>query len=159
MPLLAEDIHLFIGGGRNRETERIETRRRELGLEDRVTLLGPIPEDELAMLRTYCDLFLMPNRHTPGDVEGFGQTQLESMYAGTPVVAFAVDALTESVREGGYLIEPEDYSAFVEAIHCFLDLNLEQRAEEGRRCRTYVEREYTWDQTAAQYMDLFTGRS
>ena len=159
MPLLAEDIHLFIGGGRNRETERIETRRRELGLEDRVTLLGPIPEDELAMLRTYCDLFLMPNRHTHGDVEGFGQTQLESMYAGTPVVAFAVDALTESVREGGYLIEPEDYSAFVEAIHCFLNLNLEQRAEEGRRCRTYVEREYTWDQTAAQYMDLFTGRS
>ena len=37
--------------------------------------------------------------------------------------------------------------------------NPEQRAEEGRRCRTYVEREYTWDQTAAQYMDLLTGRS
>ena len=159
MPLLAEDIHLFIGGGRNRETERIETRRCELDLADRVTLLGPIPDDELAMLRTCCDLFLMPNRHVPGDVEGFGMTQLECMYAGTPVVAFAVDALTESIREGGYLIEPEDYPAFVEQIHRFLALSPEQRADEGRRCRAYVEREYSWDTTTAQYIDLFTGRT
>lgn len=159
MPLLAEDIHLFIGGGRNRETDRIATRRRELGLEDRVTLLGPIPDDELAMLRACCDLFLMPNIRVPGDVEGFGQTQLECMYAGTPVVAFAVDALPESVREGGYLIEPEDYPAFADQIHNFLAMSPVERAEEGRRSRAYIEREYTWDQTAAQYMDLFTRRT
>ena len=159
MPLLDEDIHLFIGGGRNRETDRIATRRRELGLEDRVTLLGPIPDDELAMLRACCDLFLMPNIRVPGDVEGFGQTQLECMYAGTPVVAFAVDALPESVREGGYLIEPEDYSAFADQIHNFLAMSPTQQAEEGRRSRAYIEREYTWQQTAAQYMDLFTGRT
>ena len=161
MPLLADDVRLFIGGGsggKNRETERIATRRRELGLEDRVTLLGEIPDDELSMLRARCDLFLMPNIRVPGDVEGFGQTQLECMYSGTPVVAFAVDALVESVREGGYLIAPDDYPAFVDQIHHFLALSPEERAEEGRRCRAYVEREYTWDKTAAQYMDLFTGR-
>ena len=159
MPLLAADIRLFIGGGPGRETDRLEVARHELGLEHRVTLLGPIPDDELAMLRASCDLFLMPNIHVPGDVEGFGQTQLECMYSGTPVVAFAVDALTESVREGGYLIDPENYPAFAAQIHRFLALSPEQRAEEGRRCRAYVEREYTWDQTAAQYMDLFTGRT
>ena len=60
---------------------------REQSLEDRVVLLGPVPDDVLAMLRTSCDLFLMPNIHIPGDVEGFGQTQLECMYAGTPAVA------------------------------------------------------------------------
>ena len=81
------------------------------------------------------------------------------MYSGTPVVAFAVDALVESVREGGYLIAPDDYPAFVDQIHRFLDLSPEERAEEGRRGRTYVEREYTWDNTAAQYMELFTGRT
>ncbi|HIG55261.1 MAG TPA: glycosyltransferase family 1 protein [Candidatus Latescibacteria bacterium] len=159
MPLLDEDIHLFIGGGRNLETDRIATRRRELGIEDRVTLLGLIPDDELAMLRACCDLFLMPNIRVPGDVEGFGQTQLECMYAGTPVVAFAVDALPESVREGGYLIEPEDYAAFADQIHNFLAMSPAQQAEEGRRSRAYIEREYTWQQTAAQYMNLFTGRT
>lgn len=159
MPLLDEDIRLFIGGGRGIETERLEARRRELGLADRVTLLGPIPDDVLAMLRASCDLFLMPNRHVPGDVEGFGMTQLECMYARTPVVAFAVDALPESIREGGYLVDPEDYPAFVEQIHLFLALSPADRTEEGRRCRAYVEREYTWDHTAEQYMDLFTGRT
>jgi glycosyltransferase involved in cell wall biosynthesis len=159
MPLLDKDIHLFIGGGRNLETDRIATQRHELGIEDRVTLLGPIPDDELAMLRVCCDLFLMPNIRVPGDVEGFGQTQLECMYSGTPVVAFAVDALPESVREGGYLIEPEDYAAFADQIHNFFAMSPAQQAEEGRRSHAYIEREYTWQQTAAQYMDLFTGRT
>ena len=56
-------------------------------------------------------------------------------------------------------IDPEDYPAFAAQIHRFLTLSPEQRTEEGRRCRAYVEREYTWDQTAAQYMDLFTRRT
>ena len=159
MPLLEKDIRLLIGGGRNRETERIAARRHELGLEERVILLGQIPDDDLAMLRARCDLFIMPNIHVPDDVEGFGQTQLECMYSGTPVVAFAVDALTESVREGGYLIEPNDYRAFVDQIHRFLILDPAERIEEGRRCRAYVEREYSWNHTAERYMDLFTGRT
>ena len=128
--MLEEDIRLLIGGGRNRETERIAARRHELGLEERVILLGQIPDDDLAMLRARCDLFIMPNIHVPDDVEGFGQTQLECMYSGTPVVAFAVDALTESVREGGYLIEPNDYRAFVDQIHRFLILDPAERTEE-----------------------------
>ena len=158
MPLLETDIHLFIGGGRGLDTERLQVRRQELGLEGRVTLLGTIGDDMLAMLRTRCDLFLMPNIHVAGDVEGFGQTQLECMYAGTPVVAFAVDALPESVREGGYLIEPGNYPAFVAQIHRFFEDDAATREAEGRRCRAYVEREYTWNKTASQYMDLFTGR-
>jgi len=159
MPLLEKDIRLFIGGGKNRETERIAARRHELDLEDRVILLGQIPDDDLAMLRARCDLFIMPNIHVSDDVEGFGQTQLECMYSGTPGGAFAVDALTESVREGGYLIEPNDYRAFVDQIHHFLSLNSTERTEEGHRCRAYVEREYSWNHTAEQYIDLFTGRT
>ena len=50
------------------------------------------------------------------------------MYAGMPVVAFAVDALTESVKEGGYLIEPNNYSAFTEQIHAYYKLT--QREQE-----------------------------
>ena len=100
MPLLSADIRLLIGGPSGSETTRLEECCQS-GLKDRVVLLGPVPDDVLAMLRASCDLFLMPNIHLPDDVEGFGQTQLECMYAGTPAVAFAVDALTESVREGG----------------------------------------------------------
>ena len=158
MPLLNAGIRLLICGPPASETARLEALRRELGLEDRVVLLGPIPDDVLAMLRTSCDLFLMPNLHIPGDVEGFGQTQLECMYAGTPAVAFAVDALTESVREGGFLVDPEDYPAFVAQIHRFLALGPAERADLARQCRAYVRREYSRERIAAQYMGLFIGR-
>lgn len=155
MPLLDADIRLLICGPPGSETERLQARS---GLADRVLLLGPVPDDVLAMLRTSCDLFLMPNIHIPGDVEGFGQTQLECMYAGTPAVAFAVDALTESVREGGFLVDPADYPAFVAQIHRFFALSPAERADLGRQCRAYVRREYAQEKIAAQYLDLFTGR-
>ena len=100
MPLLDDDVKLIIGG-QGPEAERISAVRNRLGLEERIIVLGRIPDDELTMLRYACDLFIMPNIRVPNDVEGFGQTQLECMHAGMPVVAFAVDALTESVREGG----------------------------------------------------------
>ena len=157
MPLLDADIRLLICGPPASETARLQECCQS-GLKDCVTLLGPVPDDVLAMLRTSCDLFLMPNLHLPGDVEGFGQTQLECMYAGTPAVAFAVDALTESVREGGFLVDPEDYPAFVAQIHRFLALDPAERADIGRQCRAYVRREYAQERIAAQYMDLFTGR-
>jgi len=159
MPLLDADIRLLIGGPPGSETARLAAHGQADDLTNRVVLLGPVPDDVLAMLRTCCDLFLMPNIHLPGDVEGFGQTQLECMYAGTPAVAFAVDALTESVREGGFLVAPDDYPAFVEQIHRFFALSPTARTALSRQCRTYVQREYSPQRIAAQYMDLFTGRA
>jgi phosphatidylinositol alpha-1,6-mannosyltransferase len=158
MPLLEEDIKLLIGG-QGPETGRIERLCRELGLEHRVLFLGPLPDEELAMLRASCDLFVMPNIRVSGDVEGFGQTQLECMHAGTPVIAFGVDALVESIREGGFLIEPGQYRAFAERIHWFYSLSPEERKALGEKCREYVRREYSWDKTTAQYLDLFKGRT
>ena len=159
MPLLDADIRLLICGPPGSETTRLETFCQSDDLKDRVVLLGPVPDDVLAMLRTSCDLFLMPNIHIPGDVEGFGQTQLECMYAGTPAVAFAVDALTESVREGGFLVDPENYPAFVAQIHRFFALSPAERTDLGRQCRAYVQREYAQKKIAAQYMKLFIGNA
>lgn len=156
MPLLAPDIRLIVGG-KGPEVERIRWVRERLGLQDRVLLIGPPPDDVLAMLRGSADLFLMPNIHLETDVEGYGQTQLECMYAGTPVVAFAVDALGESVREGGYLVEPGDYQGFADQIHRFYAMPPEKRRAKQEEARTYVRREYSWEETARQYLELFRG--
>jgi glycosyltransferase involved in cell wall biosynthesis len=158
MPLVEKNIKLIVGG-HGPEAEHITQACRDHGLEDRIIVLGPIPDDDLIMLRHRCDLFLMPNIRVANDVEGFGQTQLECMYAGTPVVAFAVDALTESIRQGGYLIEPDDYEAFAAQIHAFFALPAPEREALGQTCRTYVHDNYTWDAAADQYMTVFEGRS
>ena len=157
LPLLDEDIKLLIGG-KGPENERFRRLREQLGLQERITILGPLPNDQLAMLRASADLFLMPNIRMATDVEGFGQTQLECMHAGTPVVAFAVDALVESVREGGYLIEPNDYQAFADQVHRFYALSPAEKEARRQEARDYVRREYTWDKTTDQYLDVFAGR-
>jgi glycosyltransferase involved in cell wall biosynthesis len=75
------------------------------------------------------------------------------------VVAFAVDALVESVREGGYLIEPNEYPSFVDQIHRYYDLPEREREAKRAEARDYVRREYSWERTSARYLDLLEGRT
>ena len=157
LPLLRDDILLLVGGV-GAESERIKSLVREHGLADRVEVLGLLDDDVLAMLRKEADLFLMPNIRVPGDVEGFGMAPLEAMFAGTPVVAFAVDALVESAREGGFLAPPDDYQAFVDRIHRFYAGSPAERQAAGDAAREYVQREYSWTKTAEQYLDLFCAK-
>jgi glycosyltransferase involved in cell wall biosynthesis len=73
-------------------------------------------------------------------------------------VAFAVDALVESVNEWGYMVEPGDYQGFVDKIHEHLGLTPEERAFRGSKASEYVRREYTWEKTAREYLEVFEGR-
>jgi len=155
-PLLAEDIRMVIAGA-GPEMDRIFQLKNKLDLNNRIIILESPTDDIAAMLRRNCDLFLMPNIPMSSDVEGYGITPLESMYAETPVVAFAVDALVESIREGGYLISTGDYRAFVDQVHEFFALPGFRQIEQGHKARKYVLREYSWDESARQYAEIFAG--
>ena len=158
MPLLDPSIRMVICGGGG-DFEKIAQLQTRLGLQDRLVLLGHQPEEIVAMLRQCADLFLFPNIPMPNDAEGFGMTQLEGMYAGLPVVAFAVDAVTESVRKGGYLIEPNNYAAFAEAIHQFYRLAEKEKQAKRDEASEYVRREYSWEVNASRYLEIFEGRN
>ena len=139
------------------EHDRVRDTITSLGLGDRVWLLGRVDNDVTTMLRRACDLFVMPNIAYPNDVEGYGIAPLEAMYEGLPVVAFAVDALTESVREGGYLVPEDDYAAFAERIRTCLDQSLEERQTLRETARAYVLREYSWSSTGEVYLNILDG--
>lgn len=156
VPLLDRDIKLIISGS-GPDAERIHEIWKENDLQDRVLLLY-LSDEELGFIRREADLFMMPNVPYPNDVEGFGVAPLECMHDGTPVVAFAVDALTESVSKGGYLIPPNDYQAFVDQIHAFFELPATEREQIEREARDYVRSEFTWDKTAVEYKELFYDR-
>ncbi|MDA0337984.1 MAG: glycosyltransferase family 4 protein [bacterium] len=154
VPLLAGDIRVLVVGG-GPDADRIRAARAELTHPEQVLLLGVLDDDTCSMLRRHCDLFLMPNVSTAGDVEGYGIAPLEAMYLGTPVVAFAVDALVEAVREGGWLVPAGDYQAFADAVHAFYQQTAAAREAAGSDARHYCRREYGWDTTASRYADLF----
>ena len=101
------NIRLLISGG-GPVQDGIRAAVESLNLGDRVFVLGRLDDPTLAMLRREAQLFLMPNVHLPHDAEGFGIAPLECLYAGLPVVYFDVDALGESLRDGGFRVPPGD---------------------------------------------------
>ena len=158
IPLLGKDIKLLIGG-KGPELARLHSLRKKLGLQDRVFLLGWIDDETIAMLRSEANLFFMPNIRIPNDVEGFGIAPLECMFARLPVVAFAVDALPESIREHGYLIPENDYHAFVNQIHKHLALSPHAKEALRTAARSYVRANYSWEMAAEKYVRAFEERS
>ena len=151
--LLRDDIILVIAGD-GPDLPRIRELGARLGAA-RIVLPGAVDDDTKAMLLASAGLFVMPNIPLADDVEGYGITPLEAMFMGTPVVAFAVDALVESIREGGYLIEAGDYAAFTDKIHAFFALPSSERRAVEDAAREYVRREYGWDVMADQYESVF----
>ena len=97
----------------------------------------------------------MPNVTYPNDVEGYGIAPLEAMHDGLPVVAFAVDALVESCREGGYLVPEADYQAYADQIHAYLEGPDADRENLRQEARDYIRREYAWAKTGETYLRIF----
>ena len=156
--LMREEIRLIISGSGPMQ-DGIRAAVESLNLGGRVFTPGRLDDATLAMLRREAQLFLMPNIHLNHDAEGFGIAPLECLYAGLPVVYFNVDALGESLRDGGYGVPPGDYSGFVDRIHRYLDLSHEDKERERARVRAFVRREYSWEKTTAEYMDVFAGHA
>ncbi len=88
--------------------------------------------------------------------EGLPNTVLESMAAGRPVVATAVGGTEEVIEDGvtGFLASPEDPAGLALGIIRLLkDPALARRM--GERGRQKVEREFTADRMARQFLELY----
>ena len=102
--------------GEGPERAALEALARDLGVADRVFLLGRVP-DVAAWLRR-ATVYVHPARW-----EGFGLGVLEAMHASLPVVATRVSSLPELVVDGetGYLVQSDDPPALAAAIARALD--------------------------------------
>ena len=114
-----------------------------LGLEEQVSFLGFVADEDLPALYTLADLFAFPSFY-----EGFGIPILEAMACGTPVVASDASSLPEVVGEAGLMVKPEDTAALAEAMERALD-DAALRVELIARGREQARR-FTWEQSARQ---------
>ncbi|HWR97501.1 MAG TPA: glycosyltransferase family 4 protein [Candidatus Methanoperedens sp.] len=120
----------FVLAGDGPEREALATMARELGIAERVHVLGYQRE----MVALYRDLDLMV---LPSHTEGLPNVVLESLLMRTPVVATDVGGTAEIVthRETGILVEKRRPEAIARAISEFLESPgiFQQMAEAGRR--------------------------
>jgi phosphatidylinositol alpha-1,6-mannosyltransferase len=157
LPMLREqgiDAHYAVIGI-GEDHEYLEGLAAELGLTDRVHLLGHVSYEDLP--RWYCasDLFAMPNRDIGGDTEGFGLVYLEAAAAGRPVVAGTAGGTGSAVVDGvtGLRVDGEQVDAIAQALARLL-CNAEEAAQMGRDARARVLDNYTHQRRVDQLRQL-----
>jgi len=137
---------LIIGSGP--EEESIRRRAREEGVDDLVILLGRKSYEETAIYYRAADLLLHPARY-----EGYGLTALESLAAGTPVVATDTGGIKDVVMDGvdGFIVVRDAKAIAERVIHLLEDDNL--REEMGRKGRERALKR-SWKKVTQEYIDL-----
>ncbi|MEM2149829.1 MAG: glycosyltransferase family 4 protein [Thermoproteota archaeon] len=114
---------------------------RELGLEDSVLFLGPVPNQDVVHLMRGCTVFV----YSSIGGEGIPRAILEAMACGKPVVATRVTGIPEAVIDGetGYTVEVGDHKSFAEKVLKLLrDVTL--RGTLGENARRLIEEEFSY---------------
>lgn len=103
----------LVVSGKGSQTKRFHQACATLGISDRVTVAGWLPEADLRALIGCADVAVIPSLYEP-----FGLVALEAMALAVPVVASHVGGLSEFVRQGetGWSVPPRDAAALASAI-------------------------------------------
>ncbi len=139
------DVHLMIAGT-GPQRKALEALAAQLGVAERVTFLGGVPQVELASYYNAADALVLASSR-----EGWANVLLESMACGTPVVASNVWGTPEVVAapEAGMLMAERTPSALAEAV-----TSLRASYPDHGATRRYAER-FSWDATTQGQIDLF----
>ncbi|HEX8905754.1 MAG TPA: glycosyltransferase family 4 protein [Longimicrobiaceae bacterium] len=158
MPRLPAGVHYLVTG-EGPMTPRIQAAIDRHGLQGRARLLGKVPEEMLRTLYRGGDLFVMPNIHVPGDIEGFGVVMLEAGMCGMPVLAADLEGISDVIREGenGHLVPSRDAAAFAQAVLRYRD-DPARLAAASRSAARFTARTYSWEGIAERFVEIFRER-
>lgn len=125
------------------------------GLQEHVTLLGRVSEEELRSWYRRATLTVMPTT----ELEGFGLTTAESLLCGTPVLVTPVGANPELVRgmDGRFVAPSADRAGIAEGILSLLDAP-EALAAARRELPGARSADWSWDAIAARHVELYESR-
>lgn len=119
---------------------------KELGLGERVHMLGHVAMEDLPRWYNAADIFAMPNRDINGDTEGFGMVFIEASACGKPVLAGEAGGTGAAVidHQTGLRVDGASLEAVTQALKRLLtDKNLaDQLGAEGL---ARVRREFSWE--------------
>jgi glycosyltransferase involved in cell wall biosynthesis len=131
--------------------ERLRRVAADLGVTDRVRLLGAVPAGEMPALYRSADVLAATPWYEP-----FGLTPLEAMACGIPVVASAVGGLTDTVVDGvtGDLVPPRDPRSLGAALRRLLGDEM-RRISYGAAAVDRAAQAYAWPRIAARLATVY----
>lgn len=123
----------------------------ELGVSERVHLLGHVTSLDLPRWYNAANVVVMPNREINGDTEGFGMVFLEAAACGKPTVAGLAGGTGAAVIDGvtGFRVDGSLTEAVTDALNRLLkDPVLARKL--GAQGHVRVSREFSWHQVAVR---------
>jgi len=151
----AKGIVLVIGG-EGELKPKLSQLISDLKLGGAVILKGFIPEAELPSYYQAADYFILPTRC----LEGFGLVTVEAMACGTPVIGTPVGGTKEILMKFDPTFLFEDTKAasmtklILEKIRYYIEYP-DDYQELSRRCRAFVEKNYSWEANVNSVEALF----
>lgn len=146
LPLLPEHVKLVVLGSGELENN-IRAQIARLSLASRVKLLGAKPHSEIPKYLAESDIFIRPSIS-----EGMGNSFIEAMAAGIPVIATPVGGIVDFLtdRETGVFCEVRSPASIARAVTLLID----DRALRERvisNARALVASRYDWNRIAEDF--------
>jgi glycosyltransferase involved in cell wall biosynthesis len=142
------DGELVLTGVATKARETLMANIAELGLEDRVRVLGYLPYEKLPVLYNLARLTVFPSLF-----EGFGMPVLEAMACGCPVACSNVTSIPEVAGEEARYFDPNSPEEIAQAVR---ELWSDEDALAGL-ARRGVERAagFSWEHTASRTLEVY----
>jgi glycosyltransferase involved in cell wall biosynthesis len=140
------DVSLVLTGWHTPRFRLVLDLIERLGLQERVRVLGHVPDDALPALYAAADVFTLPSLH-----EGFGLPVLEAMACGTPVVASNAYSLPEVCGDAAELVDPYSVQSIADGILRVLEDR--DRASQLRERGLTRASGFTWRRAAERHLE------
>lgn len=135
----------FVVAGIGPDEVALKATAEKLGVAERVLWLGQVAHADMPRLLKACDIFIRPSRS-----EGMGNSFLEAMAVGLPVIATQEGGLADFISEEVAWPVPKDNpEAIVAAVKDIL-ASPEKVAQKTEKARSMVLGSYDWDKIAVQ---------
>lgn len=128
----------------------------KLGIDDEVEFTGALKGKSLYSRYAECDVFAMPSRQTPTDMEGFGMVFLEAGFFKKPSIGTPTGGIPEAILDGdtGLLVPQDDEIALRDAMDRLLkDKELAWRLGFGAYER--VMSKFTWEKATLRFLVMY----
>lgn len=150
LPLLPPDVS-FVICGIGPDEGMLRTLAASCGVSDRVIWRGEVSHAELPSILASCDIFIRASRS-----EGMGNSFIEAMAVGIPVIGTDVGGIPDFIVEGdtGYVVPPDAHEAIAACVKRILE-NPAAAEKIAARGKALALSRYGWDRIAGEMSALF----
>lgn len=149
-PKHLKDLKLVITGKKDHYYPEVEQTVKKLCLEESVKFIGLVTKSDLVRLYAAATVFVFPSLY-----EGFGLPPLESMQAGTPVVASKISSIPEICGEAVEYFDPHDVS---DMSHAIIRVLTQEKLRETLVQKGFERvQHFSWDRAAEETLKVYKG--